>query len=486
VDAQPWIIFDSITLDSWVNGPQYTYPDADFCLFAKYPKQDNLTYVLNSLNSTECISTIRWILADYFSQNRIDVFNKWPNSQQMYFICVNSLNGTFDFEPLLAKCSLTDDTGGTTLYAEFYQVQFIFEFIEDLFIFIGIPCACCLGLLLNILIIRAVHINKAKELKDDFYSYMSLNAVFNCLYCFIFLFYPINACVNSYTTLFCSSIRQSYFAQYYKIVVIAFLGETFKMCANISYILMNVNRYMLIGQEHVPLLENISKWDFKWVVGLTFIISALINVGYAFQYRLNNGTYYTFVMSMMYLDADHTYPDDYSLDRFLLLYIYTLVYFLINYMLFFIVNTWVEVTIVRKLHLELADKKKRLGGMGNKVNTVAVTPNAQPVSFRKRRKQQMEEGAEKRAFLMVVVNALINFFFRLPELLVLLAQSEPLGSNNVLFDFFNVLRTTTSLPTDVACFFYILTFSTNFLIYYLFNIKFKQSFSEWRHVKKRA
>jgi hypothetical protein len=75
-------------------------------------------------------------------------------------------------------------------------------------------------------------------------------------------------------------------------VFVAYFGETFKLCGNISFILMSVNRYMLIGREHNSTLEKISKWDFKWVIVLSLGISGLINVGHAFQYLLNNGDYY--------------------------------------------------------------------------------------------------------------------------------------------------------------------------------------------------
>jgi hypothetical protein len=35
---------------------------------------------------------------------------------------------------------------------------------------------------------------------------------------------------------------------------------------------MNVNRYMLIGREHNPTFEKISKWDTNWVIGFSIAI----------------------------------------------------------------------------------------------------------------------------------------------------------------------------------------------------------------------
>jgi hypothetical protein len=104
------------------------------------------------------------------------------------------------------------------------------------------------------------------------------------------------------------------------------------------------------------------------------------------------------------------------------------------------------------------------------------------VSFRRRRKQEIEERSEERAVAMVVINAIFNFLLRLPELFFMFSLSKQLFH----FDFFSSFPNLPLFVTDLAYFFYILTFTTNFLIYYLFNQKFKQSFSQYMHVKKRS
>jgi hypothetical protein len=79
-------------------------------------------------------------------------------------------------------------------------------------------------------------------LKEDFYKYMDANAKFNCFYCMILLFYPMTSCTWRLSSSFCSKIFTTQFVQYYKIVIIGYLGEVFKMCANISYLMMTLNR----------------------------------------------------------------------------------------------------------------------------------------------------------------------------------------------------------------------------------------------------
>jgi hypothetical protein len=139
---------------------------------------------------------------------------------------------------------------------------------------------------------------------------MSLNAIFNCAYCVIFLFYPINSCVDTLTYgYFCSSIRTLVVTQLYKIVFVAYFGESIKMCANIFYILMNVNRYMLIGREHNPTLEKISNLDMNCVIGFSIAISLFLNIGHIFQYTLNdlNNTIYNY-MSYTTIYIYYSYP----------------------------------------------------------------------------------------------------------------------------------------------------------------------------------
>jgi hypothetical protein len=152
---------------------------------------------------------------------------------------------------------------------------------------------------------------------------------------------------------------------------------------------------------------------------------------------------------------------------------------------FFVLNTGVEVILVLKLKKELKEKKKRLDQMemtsgavlsSKQTGTVAV------VSFRKLRKQNIEAGAEGRAVLMVTLNAILNFFFRLPELLSVFSVAQN------IFGCFSFVYVFSSLPiflTDLAYFFYILTSTTTFFIFYLFNLKFKETFTKYTNAKKR-
>ena len=148
---------------------------------------------------------MRWLLFNYLAKDMSQVYSNYPNSFTTYSICKNKLNESKEIVRSVSLCNLKDV--GTTLYAEFYQVSFLIEFTQGMVAYVLIPLASLVGLFFCSLITFKVYKNKTDELKDDFYKYMSLNSVFNCIYCAIFIFYPINTCVDELNDYFCSSIR---------------------------------------------------------------------------------------------------------------------------------------------------------------------------------------------------------------------------------------------------------------------------------------
>jgi hypothetical protein len=61
-------------------------------------------------------------------------------------------------------------------YPDYYETRLVYMFFIELVPFTLIPCACLIGLFLNYKIIMTIKKNRKKELKEDFYKYMSVNA----------------------------------------------------------------------------------------------------------------------------------------------------------------------------------------------------------------------------------------------------------------------------------------------------------------------
>jgi hypothetical protein len=233
---------------------------------------------------------MKWLTQSYtsFDMNNHDIFT--TDALNIYRMC-GELKNTTHLAKKANVCIEAKEIKPSRQYDvsfEIYDLNYLINSLEDIIVFICMPCACLIGLVLNKRVIYTIKKKKKSDLKDDFYKYMSVNSILNCAYCLIFALYPINICNQYKSDYFCSSVNSTYLAQYYKICFVAFLGQSIKMCSNISYILMSINCFMLIGREHSPFMERISKLELKRIVKISILVSLTVNIGYIFRFRLND------------------------------------------------------------------------------------------------------------------------------------------------------------------------------------------------------
>jgi hypothetical protein len=465
----------------------YVYPDQDLCLFTQYPQNKSIyllpyNYDAGAVFTLKCTITLKWL--GRFSKNSSN-----QEFQTAYHTCFNknytNLNDS-QIDDKIKLCNLTNASSMDILqpFSDYYETRLFSLFITELVPFVLIPCACLAGLFFNWKIIQTIEKHKKKKLKEDFYKYMSANADFNCLYCLVLVSYPINSCNWNSSYYFCSSIYTTQFAQLYKIVFIAYVGETVKMCANISYLMMTLNRYLLVGKDHAPWLIKIAKLEFKKVIRFSILFSAVINIGHWFEYGIltdvlfsplkYNGfalteSYYQYYTSTDNSPLFRTFSD-YPIPNYNPgFFIYSVVYFFINFVLLFLANTAIEVNIVRRMRKELLEKRARSAHLN------AVSQRADE-----------DEKKERRIIKMVVLNGVFNFFLRSPDLLIWLQYSVIREAMVVGFTWAEVsvlIPGFLSFLTDAGYFMFILTFISNFIIFYKFNTKFKEAVVLW-HSKK--
>jgi hypothetical protein len=447
----------------------YSYPDRDLCLFASF-SQNRSTYIKpNGIYSLSyCTNTLKWLGRNYYNK---------PSS--VYSVCSSDnqcLNDT-EIDKKLKLCELINLThaSGYPTYPDYYQAKLTIMFITNLIPFVCIPCACFCGLFLNWKIIQTVKNNKKKELKEDFYKYMSANAKFNCLYCLIFVFYPMTSCSWRPSYLFCSSVFTTQFAQYYKIAMIAYFGEVLKMSANISYLMMTLNRYLLIGKGHAAWLVSIAKMEFKWVIRSSILVSALMNLGHIWEYDPIEDWVFSPLMygvNSGYETQKYESYTDYPIPNFgQAFFYYTIVYFLINSIVFFAVNTTIEVRIIYRLREEIEEKRKRMAQMSARASFSSITNGS--TDHIDVKKSEEDEKKERRVIKMVFFNGFFNFLLRFSDVLVLF-ENENIWKSFAAY-LASKLPGFMNLFVDIGYFTYILTFSTNFLIFYKFNSKFREA-----------
>jgi hypothetical protein len=350
-------------------------------------------------------------------------------------------------------------------------------FLTELVPFVFIPCACLVGLFFNWIIIQTIKKNRKKELKEDFFKYMSVNAQFNFLYCLIFVFYPMTSCNWRSSYYFCSSVFTTQFVQYYKIVMMSLFGEVIKMCANVSYLMMTLNRYLLVGKDHPPWLVSIAKLRFKLFIRSSLIFSALINIGHWWQYQAVEDAA---VVNTKGIFSYHFYANGLSFSDYpqgnqgLPYLVYTIVYFLINFGVFFVLNTTIEVKVLRRLHKEIKEKRERIARMNDVEESTTIPPSRSNVNYKEKEEEDVKK--ESRVLKMVVMNGILNFILRTPDILFWMGSPYilPLSDSfvNRLSDYVPGFL---SLIADIGYFAFILTFTTNFVIFFKFNTKFKEA-----------
>jgi hypothetical protein len=278
--------------------------------------------------------------------------------------------------------------------------------------------------------------------------------------------------------------------------MIAYFGEVIKMCANISYLMMTLNRYLLVGNDHASWLVKIAKLEFKWVIAGSVVFSALINIGHGWEYQAVEDLmiWRSYQISNFYNNLnDNSYSDYPQASQSVSYFIYSIFYFLINFGFFFLLNTSIEVKIVRRMHKELKDKRERISKMHTrKVSLSAVNAASNETSEGKLSKEnedkvKMEEDfkKERKVIKMVVLNGVFNGVLRAPDMLFWMENQNMYSSVDVWVSIGRYMPGFVNFLADIGYLTYILTFTTNFFIFYKFNKNFHEAVVFWNSSAKK-
>lgn len=229
------------------------------------------------------------------------------------------------------------------------------------------PFICIAGIITNSLVIGTVHLkSNKKDMEQNQYSYMSLNACCNILILSFQSISLINECgykhkfsfesdFNSGYGLFCSTVRRAAFSQFYKIIFIEYLTHVLNMISNLSYICYSINRLSLVGQEHGKFVKKVSELKIISFFLITFMFCLALPVYKIFSFKPN------------YIQPEYNYPDyiEYSNISFVLVYLYlsaSILYNLVSSVGFIVANLVVDLNIMlamKKVLAERANKIKR-------------------------------------------------------------------------------------------------------------------------------
>jgi hypothetical protein len=149
----------------------YAYPDTDRCLFAPLPLHTKSLLPLLNSNLSVCTEPVAWLTQDFLKYNnayiyddaadlRVEIYVEEVIPYKVYFMCYNTTTAaTRNLTLIEAKLSTCDRLLSNESIAEQgrgvyytcekldYGLQFLFEFTENILVFVLVPLACILGLL---------------------------------------------------------------------------------------------------------------------------------------------------------------------------------------------------------------------------------------------------------------------------------------------------------------------------------------------------
>jgi ABC-type multidrug transport system fused ATPase/permease subunit len=155
-------------------------------------------------------------------------------------------------------------------------------------------------------------------------------------------------------------------------------------------------------------------------------------------------------------------------------FIYSVVYFVINFGAFFILNTGLEAKIVRRMHKELKEKRERMAKLNSSKPSSTELANTSQADEEKSREKE-DSIKERRVIKMVVLNSIFNFVLRAPDMLFWFENTSLLMYVFTYRFGSSFVPGRLSLVADIGYLTFILTFTTNFIIFYKFNKKFNEA-----------
>jgi hypothetical protein len=464
----------------------YAFPDEDFCIFSNYPFDKPVLLRIYAPGSLNCPCSMIWMfknVALLFTINETiivsDVCKSLITDISNFTLAFNACG----FSDKYSKCQMNMTSSNqsyasyTDSFFQFYDTLYILteigEILKNYFDYWVLVLGFLANLTLVIVIINAYRKanlysnnkdNQLGSIKENYFTYMLINSIINSIYCLVIFFNETLPCVPN-------PVGRSYINKNCLItdVCIATTGSVLKLMANVTYLQMSLNRYLLIGQDHSELLKKIGKANIVIVLIIALFTSCLLS--YVFVEKENflnhlgiqtNGLqlsdYYVPQIDSFY---GYSYNDYVTLIQTLinklpLIMGLTIVHDLISYFLFCILNLILDVMTVVKLKETLEHKAS--------------------IGIQSKEKKEEKERTERRSIIMVVLNSLVNILLRIPELLSIIFFFIVNTHTNAFMIKSCFILKECNVATHISDSFFNFTMVCNIFFFYFFNKTFKFAF----------
>ena len=462
---------------------KYEYPDVDFCLFKHFPHTRLVFPALIFNSRVNCTCTMSFLVKENRIAHELGLFDETnltfydnADSYSFNYLSLDTYNSTHiychsrmynttaracDFAAMLHKCNISEynssaKTDSPLRFKSDTDIFYMMLWLQFVLLILLKPLVCILALVSNGLTIAVLTNRSLKsEFNDQMYRHILLNAVFNLVYSGIMaLKLAVNECLYYQASVFCSSLYQTNASQYFKIVVVDFLGNTFKTGSNLSYISFAFTRIALVRQQSVH--RSVSRQKFSATYFVVFVCVGALLSGYKlFQYKLN--WQHKPQKAFPYEIYDEVACSTRNLRVPCTLFTaFKFADNAVNDVLFFVLNVVLDVYLFVLFEREIKSKKKLL-------------------SMRLDELDKKQEDLTK----MLLVSGALFFVAHFPELMstvMLVVYARQLAN-------FCMYKYSCDLLNEDAQFFCLVSMALQFFVYIRFNAKIRHSFFE---IKARA
>jgi len=285
-DVQYWLFFNRF----------YAFPNEDICLFKNFPHSQLvlplIVFDLKNYYPNEWSCTLVWLMKYYhlYFSSDFQESNSYVNLEPAYRAFFKNQSITHcnpsEFHKTYDSCNFSQRFTNCDFKAQLKRVPLngfeslisILKWSQYIIEVYLRTILCFIGLVTNLLILKVIRTKKsAKNFSSSLYKHIFANALFNVGYCFIYMFSLLNICIYPKTS-FCSSVWQTEFAQYFYIYVILFLGNTLRLCCNISYIFFALSRIALMGASNTSKLK---KYFETQNIKRFYMLVSLVSMGFS-------------------------------------------------------------------------------------------------------------------------------------------------------------------------------------------------------------
>jgi hypothetical protein len=214
------------------------------------------------------------------------------------------------------------------------------------------PIICSFGIVTNILVIKVVKQNK-KELKENQYKFMSLNAISNALILLIQAISLISEC-QRFNGIYCSLINKSLVSQYFKIIFQEYISSVLILFSNLTYMAFAISRLSLIGKYHGKLTVYVSNLTTTQIIARVFLPCLALPVVKIFKY----------IPNFDQPEDEYPHPFIYFLNKFCrgksyTFFSFNILFDLINSFGFLFANLIVDILLAIRLKQVIDEKAKK-------------------------------------------------------------------------------------------------------------------------------